>query len=393
MLRKTNLKSSLSCKVSLYSIAIASSLFAFTGSAQAASCTGENQQTIITGPGFNTPTVTNTTVYTCAGEDANARTNALSLRLQSRNISKAVADHLIGPRIERAFAFAMPSSMLSYAEAAGQTQGQTAIETMAQPTPLLWNIWASGNGAYSDKDSTLSGFEGTLRTGSLGIDRQLGDRVVIGAFLTSETTDYDTTALLGSGTLSSDGYGLGAYTGITITNWLVADALIQHKWTDSDFAVGATRANYDATETSFAANLTGYFYSGLFRFSPALGMAFSHEDQSAYIDSAGFPTASSDTKIGVLSFGSQFGYTFALNQATTIEPFIGLTAEWTFLNDTSGVTTATGDKLNDVDLRLTGGINTTIQERISLALTGDLSGLAIQDYLVATGSLQLSIRF
>ena len=78
-----------------------------------------------------------------------------------------------------------------------------------------------------------------------------------------------------------------------------------------------------------AANLTAYFYNGNWRFSPAVGINYSENDDEAYVDSAGTAILAQHDRTGVASVSGQAGYTFETGDMQTVEVWAGIAGEWT----------------------------------------------------------------
>lgn len=250
---------------------------------------------------------------------------------------------------------------------------------------LLWNIWVDTAVAYADRNHPAAGYEGLLATVSLGLDRKIGDRSVLGVLLNFEDSDFDTTA--GPGTFDSTGYGIGIYGGTALSDHWVADAMVIWKHFDNDLTGPVGPDSFDSERWQAASNLTGYWYRDAWRFSPAFGVAWSHEDQ----DASTFNPAQTLTT-GMASAGLEIGYTTVLDDMRSLEPWASLTGEWTFHDSGTSAFGADPD-LNEVDLRLAGGLNAMLAGNLSLSLHADVAGLVRSNFLIATFGGQAALQF
>ena len=246
---------------------------------------------------------------------------------------------------------------------------------------LLWNVWTDATIAFADRNIPVVGYDGTLATVSLGLDRKLGDRSVLGVLLNFEASDFDTA---GPGTFDSTGYGIGVYGGTALSDHWVADAMVVWKHFDNDIT---GPASFDSDRWQAAANLTGYWYRDAWRYSPAVGINWSHEEQDAF---GGNPAQTLTTTMA--SAGLEVGHTTVLGDMRSLEPWASLTAEWTFHD--SGATALVPDPdLNEIDLRLAGGLNAMLAENFSLSLRADVAGLVRSNFLIATIGAQAALQF
>ena len=269
--------------------------------------------------------------------------------------------------------------------ALGGASAVTSDFASANQAALLWNIWTDATVAFADRDNPIAGYDGLLATVSLGLDRKVGDRSVLGVLLNFEASDFDTSA--GPGTFDSTGYGIGIYGGTALSDHWVADAMVIWKHFDNDLTEPGLSDSYDSERWQAAANLTGYWYRDAWRYSPAVGVAWSHEDQDA---SSLNPAQTVTTTMA--SAGLEVGYTTVLDDTRSLEPWASLTAEWTFHN--SGVAVFGPDPdLNEIDLRLAGGLNAMLAENFSLSLRADVAGLVRSNFLIATIGAQAALQF
>ena len=256
----------------------------------------------------------------------------------------------------------------------------TADVAAPAPTPN-WNIWIDGKYSWLDDTSPLSDLDGSLINGVVGADYKVSDRLVLGLMGTYETSDLEGLGV----TQDTDGWGGGAYLGLTLTDNLVLSATLLG--TDLDTDVNGT-TNFDSTRIQASSGLTGYWYSGTWRYSPSLTVAWSKEWQ----DASGALNAQT-IETGIISPGFQIGNSISIGGASTVEPWLGAQLDWVGINKV--VDDVTGTILDDpyTDLRLQGGLNFAFGANAQLALTGEISGLLYEDSDTYTAGANFAFQF
>ena len=148
----------------------------------------------------------------------------------------------------------------------------------------------------------------------------MADRLVLGLMGTYETSDLE-----GSGvTQDTDGWGGGAYLGLTLTDNLVLSATLLGTELDTEVNGGTS---FDFTRIQASSALTGYWYSGTWRYSPSLTVAWSKEWQ----DANGVLNAQT-IETGIISPGIQVGNSISIGGASTVEPWLGAQLDWVGIN-------------------------------------------------------------
>lgn len=232
-----------------------------------------------------------------------------------------------------------------------------------------WNVWIDGKYSWLNQSPAASDLDGDVVNLVTGADYKLSDRLVLGAMGSYENSD-----LKGSGfippTQKIHGWGGGAYMGFTLTDNVVFSANVLRASLDTTVN-GVTHLN--STRWQSSAGLTGYWYTGTWRYSPSLTFAWSKEWQDAAL---GFNKQTTET--ATLSPAFQIGNTIALHGANTVEPWLGAELDWAMRNRV--VDKVLGTVLNDpnVDLRLQSGLNFSFGGNAQLALTAEASGLLIK---------------
>ena len=257
----------------------------------------------------------------------------------------------------------------------------TADVAAPAPTPN-WNIWIDGKYSWLDDNLPLSDLDGSLINGVIGADYKVSDRMIFGLMGTYETSDLEGLGV----TQDTDGWGGGAYMGLSLTDSLVLSATVLGTELDTDVSGGG--AEFDSTRIQATSALTGNFYSGTWRYSPSLTLAWSKEWQDA---SGGFNAQTIET--GIISPGLLIGNTVSIGGASTVEPWLGAQLDWVGINKV--VDDAVGTILDDpyTDLRLQGGFNFAFGANAQLALTAEISGLLYDDSDTYTVGANFAYQF
>jgi hypothetical protein len=256
---------------------------------------------------------------------------------------------------------------------------------VAAPAPTLnWNVWIDGKYCWLDDNLPSSDLDGSLINGVVGADYKVSDRLVLGLMGTYETSDLD--GAVGA-TQDTNGWGGGAYMGLSLTDSLVLSATVLGTELDTD-VTGGVGAEFDSTRIQATSALIGNFYSGTWRTSPSLTLAWSKEWQDA---SGAFNAQTIET--GIISPGLQIGNSVSIGGASTVEPWLGAQLDWVGINKV--VDDVLGTILDDpyTDLRLQGGFNFAFGANAQLALTAEVSGLLYKDSDTYTAGANFAYQF
>ena len=98
-------------------------------------------------------------------------------------------------------------------------------------------------------------------------------------------------------------------------------------------------------------------------------------------------------EVAILSPSLQIGNTLALSGTTTMEPWAGVALDWTFLNKSKDAVFGTIVDDPSTDLRLQAGLNFGFGNNMQLALTGEASGLLLDETDTYTGEVNLAVQF
>jgi hypothetical protein len=320
--------------------------------------------------------------------------NAHSLIAVSDAVRKVIAGQLVGQgdgEPEPAgLLLENPEDVAARLAADGSITVQPTADVPAEPaTQRLWNAWIDGKYSWIEGSSDLDDSDGPLVNAIIGIDYRLSTSVVVGLLGTYETSRLTTGGILPI-RQNTEGFGGGAYIGVTVTPNIVFSGLATYAAIDTDLDL-ANEGETDSDRVQLSGGFTGYWYFGTTRLSPSVTLAWSKEWQDAYSD--GFNPAQ-DFETGILTGGTVLGHTFALGGGTTsIEPWAGAFFDYTFLNetDTDGVGTDSVDE--QADLRLQAGLTLNLAANMQLTLTGETAGLIVDETDSYAGEANFAIQF
>jgi outer membrane autotransporter protein len=285
---------------------------------------------------------------------------------------------------------ASPEEIAARLAGGGVTVEPTADVVAAPAAQRKWNAWIDGKYSWIEGSDDLDGSKGPLINAMAGIDYRLSDRVVLGLIGTYEDSRLKTQGLLPV-KQTTEGFGGGAYTGITVTPNIVFSAIalysgIETKLDYPGFGAGET----DSDRVQLSSAFTGYWYFGTTRLSPSATLAWSKEWQDEYSNNIN-PAQRFET--GVLTGGTVLGHTFALSGTTSVEPWAGAFLDYTFLNETHTDGLGTDSVDEQADLRLQLGLNLNLASNVQLALTGETAGLIVDETDSYAGEANLAIQF
>ena len=319
--------------------------------------------------------------------------NARSLIAVSDAVQKVIAGRLLAQGDEEpepaGLLLDKPEDVAARLAGNGRiTVEPTADVTAAPAQQRLWNAWIDGKYTWIEGKSGLDDSDGPLINGMFGIDYRLSTSVAVGLLGTYETSRLETGGLLPI-RQNTEGFGGGAYIGVTLTPNIVFSGLATYAAIDTDLDL-ASNGETDSDRVQVSGGFTGYWYSGTTRFSPSVTLAWSKEWQDEYSD--GFNPAQK-FETGLLTGGTVLGHTFALGNATSIEPWAGAFIDYTFLNetDTDGLGTKSVDE--QADLRVQAGLTLNLAANMQLTLTGETAGLIVDETDSYAGEANLAVQF
>jgi hypothetical protein len=278
-------------------------------------------------------------------------------------------------------------SDLSSGEAAARLAGGSSLlispaadVVAVTPTPK-WNAWIDGKYTWNNNSPENFDLDGPLWNGLAGFDYKLSDKFTLGIFGSYESSDLD-----GQGVdIESDGWGVGPYIGIILTDNIVFSANVLGSLVDTH---QTGPFNFDSERIQAAAALNGYWYKGTWRFTPGLSVSWSKE----WMEETSNAAPDQDVEVALLTPSTQIGNTLRLSETATVEPWAGIAFDWTFINKIDqSVTPSTDDPY--VDLRVQAGFNFGLGSNAQLSLTGEIGGLIEDTIDTYAGEANLAIQF
>lgn len=186
--------------------------------------------------------------------------------------------------------------------------------------PMGIGVWALGSGNYLDNTKSGAKYDGSLYTGMVGVDKQMGD-LLLGVAVGYEKLDL--TTKYNSGNMEYDGWSVVPYLSYSITKDIVADASFSYTWLDytmKDTQAGVKYSDgMNANRMVTSAGLTTYYDWDKFLFSARLGTLYMNEHQGSYtLNTTDYSKSGIYTWMGSLGLRAQY-------DMGAFKPFVGAT--------------------------------------------------------------------
>jgi hypothetical protein len=279
---------------------------------------------------------------------------------------------------------------LSDKEAQDRLSGSTGIEiapaaeTAAAPA-TRWNLWGDGKYSAIDGSALVSELDGPLWNAMTGLDYKLTDKFTLGMMAAYESSDLEGTGPLPP-SYESKGWGAGPYLGVVLGDNIVFSANLLGSLIDSEQSGGF---NFDSERLQASTGLAGYWYSGTWRFTPAVTLSWSKE----WLEETAGLMNDQTAEVAILTPSLQIGDTLTLVGTSTVEPWAGVALDWTFINKSKDSVFGTIVDDPNTDLRLQAGLNFGFGSNVQLALTGEVAGLLIDETDTYSGEANLAVQF
>lgn len=252
----------------------------------------------------------------------------------------------------------------------GNLTGIAAGEQASALTDKL-SIWASANYSEAESDFAPTAYKSETVGGSVGVDYILSDYVTLGAFLSYN--DTDTNSSFNGGSADTQAITFGPYASFVVDDMFNIDASIAYTTSDIDNTrtVGAVVAtgNQDGDSMFVSVGLNAMKWYDNIGVSGRLGWTYSDTDNDAYTDSLGTAFAATDSQLGQISLGGKVSY-----YGGGYMPYIGATYRYDAISD-NVTTVAPPSPANDKD-------EVQLEAGISLFGDGPLSGGISGNYTV-----------
>ncbi len=256
------------------------------------------------------------------------------------------------------------------------------VAAVAPAAPVQWNAWGNGRYVHSDYSLAGGGLAGGTSTGIAGLDYKVTSKFTLGLLASAETSSLDSVL----DDYNSQTLGIGPYLGLVLSDNIVFSANAQRSWIDSDSSGGVL--NFDTGRIQASGAFNGYWYRGTWRLNPSLTLTWSKDWEEE--KNGLFPDR--QIEVGVLVPALQIGNTLRLSDTTTLEPWAGAALDVTFLNDVK-ITGLPDSSDPNTDLRLQAGLNFGFGSNAQLAITGEASGLLLEDFDNYSIEANLAVQF
>lgn len=228
-----------------------------------------------------------------------------------------------------------------------------------------WGMWAQGLWANVNSSEAYLQMSGNIYDVMVGVDRRIGERLVVGLATGYENVSFTTN--FNNGTYKDNGVMLAPYIGVRLTPAWSADASLAYTWLNytATRQYGSVSGSFDGDRISASTNLTGNYALGNWRFQPKAGLLYTYEQQNSYVDTSGTNVANNGFALGRLSGGGKVGY-----DVNGIIPYAKVMGEWDFKRPGT-VLKANGQQSED---RAAGAVVGLGVEASRGAFTGSLEG-------------------
>ena len=262
------------------------------------------------------------------------------------------------------------------------------VSTSGYATPA-WNAWLKGAWNIYDGEN----FDGHSFDLMAGIDYRYSDSTIIGVLGGYGASDFDIVTSGTDGSFKGDGYSIGPYIGMKLSEHLQFDAMATYTYSDYASVSGTTDGNFNAHRATIAAQLTGTWNYDAFFVSPGIRFVYAQENQSGYTDSAGTTHSNLVIRAGRISIGPKIGYLHAYQSGGSFRPWLALNGEYDFSNQGADANSGLPDLSDVLSARFKAGFDATTASGISLSLQGNVSGIGNDQFSGYGGTARLRMPF
>ncbi len=340
--------------------------------------------------------------------------SAMVVNFQSNNLGDMVFDHLgnafgqdAGPQVAANGFSASTQGVAAWlgetrqrkiesqlADLSDAPEARYLLATPAAASPKrqpAWNAWIKGKWTSYDGDG--SSFDGHMIDVLAGVDYRVYEMAVVGVLGGYGNTDFDTEISGTSGSFKADGYSVGPYMAIRLSDNTQFDALAAYTYSDYENRSGATGGEFIAHRVTVAAQLKGMWTMENFFIEPGIRIVYAEEYQDAWTDSSSVRHASQTVTAGRLSIGPKFGLVFSSEDGGSVRPWVSLKGEYDFSNKGDVPTSGLPDFDDILSSRVSVGLDASTAEGLSISLQGEISGLGSDAYTGYGGSAQIGLPF
>jgi len=262
-------------------------------------------------------------------------------------------------------------------------------------------IWLRGLFNHADKESTskAAGFDADTYGAAMGIDKELGNDVKVGAGYAYSQTDVNGNAR-GTDVNSNTLFVYGRY---KPANWYINTALA---FSTSNYDEKKSVLGYDAgakyeVETWALQSMYGYEGKlGGYELNPEIGLRYMHIAQDSYADNLGSRVEANDSDVLTLVAGTKIAKDYKLENGTVLRPEIkaAVTYDVTADDNKADVVLANGagfrvngEKLERLGFEVGAKIATEFSD--NWEISAGYEGRFRKDYQDHTGLLNVKYKF
>ena len=304
---------------------------------------------------------------------------AVSTQAATSNVTAAITEGFRGAGSP--FTFAGGGLRFAYAGEPATKRESDAFAAMAAADYTLrpgWSIWGQISGTGWNSSANAGSISGGQLNGMGGITRVLSSTFLVGGLVGYENYDYTIGAV--NGGLKGGGWTAGGYLGWMVKPKLRFDALLSHSSIVYESRSGGASADIPASRWIASGTLTGQTEVSVFNVEPSISAYAVMERQDSYTDSLGTAQAGRSFTAGRASGGTKVGYPYELDSTVTLEPYVGLYADYYYSNDSSIAVTGLGSQavLTGWAARFTGGLGVEFKGGQRAAIGGEIGGFGTE---------------
>ena len=260
-------------------------------------------------------------------------------------------------------------------------------------------VWVQGTFASVNNDATATKFDGKVFTGLLGVDKQLGEKAILGLAAGYERSNLDTDYNLGE--IDGSGYLVSPYASFSINNNFSVNVSGGYAWLDYDMnrrestPVDETfTGKTDATRYWGAISAVGEWQRDKLTYGANVGVMYSKENRDAFSETGSGATGTVlqgkvSSQLGQARLGGEVAYDLG-----KVQPFLNARAEYDFTKSNTVVASnQTKPSDDDFGAVVGGGLNLNFSPSVSGQISGEYGGLFRDDYSDYSATARLRVEF
>lgn len=268
---------------------------------------------------------------------------------------------------------------------------------VSQPNGLRpgLDVWVEGTIVRYNDDLGGVNRDGDFSVLYVGADYVVSPGMLIGALVQVDDTEEDIDDPTLKGNIEGRGWMAGPYIGIRLADNLYFDARAAWGQSDNDLdlddaTLGPRTGSFETDRWLASATLTGNEYSGAWRFSPQISIAYGEEDYGSYSTSLQQTIPGGGASIGRVTGTMEVGYRFNGYGGSVIEPHVAISGIWNFDSDNLYVNGILADS-DESRARVEGGLLITTPSGIGLRGAAGYDGIGANDFEAVSGSLWINV--